>query len=219
MTKMIKPFRATYSILSAWDKGDYKGAIKSYYKLETYTNKYMEMGKKYHKKFENEINETGCRPEIFGGKKLVNPVAEEKLEIDLLPWLQLVGVVDCRHGKNNIIVEDYKTGTTPLNDWLSSKQLPLYAVLLMAKGYNVNQGRIYKFNQYSREVEVGVLWISKTLIQDTVAWLIKTANDMVGYIEEHGLENKYGHIRDKYYRDRNEADILSDEDLLTEVLG
>lgn len=188
--KMIKNkppiFRASYSILNSWERGYAQDAINSYFKLERKTNIYMEAGLKFHKAWEDYINKNKeIHPQLSTKKiKLKNPICELKLEMPINDHMEFVGVIDCL---DEPTILEFKSGTNSASNYASSKQVPLYSLLAEYHGYKVNKGIYYHWNQYFKETECSMIWLTDQVKKEAKKWLVKVGDEMYNYL----LINKY----------------------------
>jgi len=183
-------FEASYSTLSAWERGDWDRAIQLYFHLETETTEAMRQGKLWHKKFEEEVKKTGCHPKVFGGKKIVGKFSTEiRVEKKIADWLQLNGVIDLK--TENMII-DYKTGIS--SPAVHFKQIKVYQLFYP----ETKLGIIRHFNQYNRKAESIYYHLNSQTLKDGYNWLITNASEMYQYLEENNIyqlvEEKYGKI-------------------------
>jgi hypothetical protein len=184
---MIK-FRASYTIISCWAKGDWERAIKMYFKLETFESEAMRQGKAYHKQWEEEVKKTGCLPKIFGGKKLNNPKTEEKMVVSVNDWLDVVGVLDLLDSPE---LHDYKTGKSSPNIDI---QVGIYGVICKLKGIPIDVAYIHHFDQYSKKVEVHKVYLTDKKIEESMNYIITIAGEMHEYFTKNKLYEKFSNL-------------------------
>ena len=161
-------FRASYSILSKWAGGQWEEAIKMYFKLETFTSPEMAEGKKWHEGWEKHIIATQALPLELGGKVLTSPVPELKKVVELRPWLDLVGVVDCYDSGT---IYEFKTGKQSSEAYASSKQIGIYGLLCTYAGLYVEKAEIYHYDQYLKKYDMSVVWITDEMLKDAFNWI------------------------------------------------
>lgn len=182
-------FRASYSVLNAWQSGQYERAVKMYFKLEEFTTEAMADGKELHKKFEDEVNKTKCLPKIFGGDKLINPKTEFKSVVEIYKWLQLVYVVDLLDAP---IIFDYKTGKGSSESAASTKQLGVYGVGCTFDKIKVKKGVILHYDQYSKKIDNSTVWITDSLLNNTFNWIETLSSEIHQYFLQNDLYKRYG---------------------------
>lgn len=185
--KKKNKFRASFSVLDAWRRGDWQMAVEMYFKVCDFETPAMIEGKEYHQKWEKEIKKTGCLPEVFGSHKLENPEVELKIEKKLADWMEMVGVIDCY---DNGIIHEFKTGVASSQSYANGMQLGVYALLLKLNGYPVEQGIIHRYNQHTGETEASYVWITKDYMNKALDWVETYASEMHSYLEDNDLYNK-----------------------------
>lgn len=181
-------FRASFTVLDKWSKGDWKGAVETYFKLRELNTPAIEEGKRFHAEWENEINNTQCLPKVFGGKKLDSPTTEQKITVQLLDWLELVFVADL---VDNDTLIDFKTGKTPSRHYLNSMQIPVYALGLSLADVQVKKGFIYHYNQHEQTTDMSMFWLSVDTIKNALDWVETYASEMHSYLMENKLYEKF----------------------------
>jgi len=186
---MKNKFRASASILWAWSRGDWENAVNMYFKLTDFDTPAMKAGREYHKKWEDYINNYEKMPEVFGGEELENPLPEIKLESQLSPWLELVGILDCY---SNGILYEFKTGGGNSQGYSGSPQLGIYALLLKLNGYPVHQAVVHHYNQHLKQATSSYVWITDKVIQDALDYIETYSSEMHNYLEENNLYEELG---------------------------
>lgn len=182
-------FRASYTILQTWNAGQWENAIKMYFKLDKFITPQMQEGREYHEKWAKHITETKTMPIEFGAKPLNAPIAEQKTVVQIEPWLELVGIIDCY---DSPIIYEWKTGKQSSDIYAGSNQGGIYAVLGTYSGKYVEKIEIHHYDQYSRQPEVSIVWVTDELLQETHNWLITTAGEMHNYFMVNDLYNRFG---------------------------
>lgn len=185
----MKIFRASYSVLSTWESGNWERAIEMYFKLADYVTPAMVDGREMHKKWEDYAKKNNKMPEVFGGAKLYNPIIEKKHEIQLEDWLEFVFIPDLVDAPNLI---DYKTGRSNPSAKAVRTQLGLYAVGLDFFDINVSLGKLYHYNQYTKKVNLDIVCITDKLKAEAREYLYTVSSEMHDYFEKNDLYNKLG---------------------------
>jgi len=187
---MSNIFRASYSGLHRWESGDYEGFVKGYFHLEpSPTTREMSEGKDFHKLWEDEINKTKCLPELFGGKKLTDPVCEVKKLVHLEDWLDFVFIADMVDGSD---IHEFKTGVSQSADWANTNQLGCYAVGLTFDKHFVDRGFVHHYNQYSKKYDMSMVWLTDKILKEAHNWIVTLASDAHEYLRVNNLYEKYG---------------------------
>jgi hypothetical protein len=160
-----------------------------YFKLDKFVTREMADGREWHEKWEKHIKETKTMPIEFGGAPLIDPIAEQKTVVQIEPWLELVGVIDCY---DSPIIKEWKTGKKSSEQYAGSKQGGIYAVLGTMSGKYVEKIEIYHYDQYTKKSDMSIVWVTDQLLEETLNWIITTAGEMYNYFEQNDLFNKFG---------------------------
>ena len=194
-------FRASFSVCSLWYQKKINDAIKAYFKIEGFVPKEWIIGKGYHELWQKQIERTSKLPEELGGSQLINPICEEKMVIngkELSPYadfMEVVFVPDCID-LGNMEVLEFKTGTGSSSNYARGWQGILYGYLLHIKGYPVKKVKIIRYNQYTKETEVSIIWITEKTNRMAKEWIISMASDMHAYLMENDLYSKFKELND-----------------------
>lgn len=190
----MKIFRASYSTLAAWARGDYDLAIGMYFKTVSYDNDAMRLGRALHDEWEKEIKQTHCMPEVFGGRPLPEGHAVEVFASkQLTDWLVLRGKLDLRLPE---VGYDWKSGTTPSTQNANSYQHKVYQVLYP----KLKRFEYHAFNPYVRRsdaVTVSIVHLTPKSLEQGVEWVVTYASEMKHYIESNGIEEQMAAIGGK----------------------
>ena len=173
-------FRCSYSMLSAWQSGDFDRAIKMYLRKEVEATEKMEAGKKFHLEFEAEAKTTAKLPKIFGELKFLNPEFELKKEKDIGDWIQLVGILDVKDGELGI---DYKTGVTESSLYAKGNQHKVYQILWP----DLKRFEYYHYNQYNNKVDMSIVYLNDQTLEEGIEWVVSNASEMKNYIDNNEL--------------------------------
>lgn len=182
-------FRASYSVLTQWSSGNWDMAIGMYFKLKKFTTIQMAEGSEFHKNWEQETLKSKCLPAVFGGAKLIAPKCELKLVAQLDEWLELVGVIDCMDAPT---IYEFKTGKTSSEIYANGVQPAVYGVLSTMSGYVVDKAEVHHYDQYTKKVDMSIVWLTKKHLEDAYNWVYSLSSEMHAYFLENDLYNKYG---------------------------
>jgi len=177
-------FRASWTVLSAWERGDYERAVAMYFKIADFMTKAMEQGREWHKKWQEEVNATGCMPKVFGGSKLVKPQTELKIEKQLDDWLELVGVIDLL---DNGVIFDWKTGFTESDRYADSAQPKVYKLLYP----KAERAEIHHYNQYTGKSDMSIVYLGSRAIDEAVNWVVTLGGEMHDYLQKNKLYERF----------------------------
>ncbi|MGB4971219.1 MAG: hypothetical protein WBO32_01085 [Cyclobacteriaceae bacterium] len=188
----IQQFKATYTILTAWASGSWEQAVKAYFKIDDYISRQMAEGRDFHKECEEHIKTTKSLPEIFGGRKLSDPKSEQyfKVAVPGHDWLLISGVIDCL---DTPAIHEFKTGSQSSEEYANSNQTGIYAVLATLSGLYVDRAYIYHYDQYTKQVDTSMVWLTDKLLKETMEWIVKYSWDMHQYLLSQDAYNKLGH--------------------------
>jgi len=184
-------FRASYSVLSAWERGDWQTAIQMYFKLDTPTNAAMEAGKEWHEKWAKHIEQNKTIPNEFNFKDVIlkEPKTELKLVIELDDWLDLVGVIDCHDGDT---IYEWKTGVQSSVAYSNGQQGGVYGLLAAKTGIPAKKCYIGHYNQHSKKPDVSMFWLTDKVIEEAENWIITIAGEMYEYFNTNNLWEQLG---------------------------
>lgn len=191
---MNNKFRASYSVLRLWEQGRWQEAIKMYFKLDRYTTEQMAEGKKYHEEWKAETELTNCLPAIFNGQKLIEPIIEQKMTVQVYDWLDLVGIIDC-YDKGTATIYEYKTGISNSQEYARTAQISLYGVLALVAKLPVEKAEIHHFNQYDKTADMFMVWMTEAVIKYGFEWLNTHASDMHNYLTSNDLYAELGQAK------------------------
>jgi hypothetical protein len=174
--------KISYSLIRLWERGDINALIEALNGIWQEPSPAMEYGTMKHKEWEDEVNRTGCMPEIFGGQKLVNPKTEQYYKVQLTDWLWLSGVIDLEYGAEGENLVDYKTGQGNANAYSDSLQAGCYKILRpKAKRFTYKH-----FNQYENKTSSSIVYLTDKLLLDSLDKVISVGCDIVNTLENLG---------------------------------
>lgn len=185
----MNKLRASYTVLNMWASGNWEQAVKYYFKLERITTPAMEAGKVFHQNWETEISKTQKLPDVFGGLQLKNPQAELFLTAQMHDWLELVGRIDLY---DEPTIYEFKSGKTSSLDYARSKQTGTYAVLATLNNMLVKRAEIFHFDQHKKQKELSVVWITDSLLKESLNWIETVSSEMHSYLEDNKLYQRFG---------------------------
>jgi hypothetical protein len=182
----MTPFRISFTIASNWAKGNYKQAVASYLKLQTYTSEAMENGKKQHELIKIYVEKHGKLPEFFDNTPLIKPVCEKKQEVMINDWVQLVFIPDCWNVKT-ILEYKFTKDTDGISKYVNSNQVELYALGMSKMGIEITRGEYLAADLIRKESSRAIIWISETTLKNTEEWLLEQAASFKHYLLENNL--------------------------------
>lgn len=188
----MNKFRASYTVLSLWASGRWEQAVETYFKLDRFVTPEMAEGKEYHKEWESYISKKKRLPDIFGGKKLLNPQTELKLTAQIYPWLELVGVIDA-YDKN--ILYEFKTGGTSASTYTNAFQLSIYAVLGTLNDLYLEKAELHVYNQYTKQADMSLVHITDKTLESGLNYIETLSGEMHEYFLKNDYYQRYGQFR------------------------
>lgn len=194
-------FRASFTVCNLWYQKKIDDAIKAYFKIDTFIPKEWIIGKEYHELWQKHIERTGKLPDELGGNQLKNAMCEEKIVIDgkeiseFAEFMEVVFVPDCVD-MGDLVIQEFKTGVASSSGYARGWQGILYGYLMHVKGFPIKKVRIIHYNQYTKETEVSVVWITNKTNMMAKEWLITMASDMHAYLMENDLYSKFKELND-----------------------
>jgi hypothetical protein len=192
---MIDKIRVSFSILNSWSKGYAQDAIDMYFKNPREDNKFMIDGVAFHKTWQEYIDKhKKLHPQLSSlNKPLICPQTELKLEMDITPDIQLVGVIDCL---DESILYEFKSGTKPSSEYANTNQADVYSLLCEHHGYKPTKAFYLHFDQYLKETDSAMVWLTEERRQKAKEWVIKQANSFRDYLTTNKLFEKYKKTED-----------------------
>lgn len=178
--------RVSYSMLAAWEHGEYDAAIAMYLgepapmRMEVIQIA-MEAGSAFHAAWEAETNVTKRLPAVFGGKQLNNPEPEVKIVKKLNSWLSLSGVLDLRDVPD---LYEYKSGAAPARVYANGHQHGVYQIL----DPRLKRAHYFAFNQHTGTVTYEIVHLRESTIIQTANWIISIASEMRATLENMGID-------------------------------
>lgn len=190
MSKM----RVSYSILSAWDRGDWDRAIAPFVGREMEANEFMARGKRWHKRWEKESRKTGKIPAVFGDEVLVEAQIEgdSRRVRQINDWLELSGVLDridkpvwLKTGKRGI---DYKLSKQNAVAWANSKQGACYKILYPELSvFEFHCHNPYLAKDDPDNTTMSIVHLTDKVLEEGLEWVLTTASDLRAYLEANNI--------------------------------
>lgn len=193
---MNRPMKVSYSILAAWDRGDWDRAVAPFIGGEVEPTEIMIAGKKIHEKWEKETRRTRRAPAVFGGEELIGQQMEfdTKRVVQLNDWLWLSGMLDridtpsfLPKGQKRGI--DYKRSKNNAVSWANSKQGAIYKILFP----EISLFEFHVFNPYLKKedpdkVTMSMLHLSDRSLEVGIEWVLTNASELYNYLVSNGFD-------------------------------
>lgn len=185
MTNSMNKIRVSYSTLKNWEQGRWQEVINHMlHKVDQESTPQMQEGTRFHQEWANYINRYKTLPGVFGSKRLSNPKTEIRMVANLEPWLDLSGVIDCLDEKT---VYEFKTGIKTSEGYASLMQTRVYGLLCSLNGIEIDRAIINHYNQYLKESDSSMVWITERAIEHAKEWAITIGSEIYSYFSENGL--------------------------------
>ena len=114
-------------------------------------------------------------------------MTELKLTVNLYPWLDLVGVIDCY---DRPTIYEFKTGNRSAAKHANDFQVAVYGVLATLSDLHVERAEIHRYNQYTNKADMSVVWLTDRLLRDGINW-IETFGRNVSILVEKRLYERF----------------------------
>lgn len=189
MNKTEPQFRASYTVLNTWASGNWQQAIKYYFKLEEFVTPAMVQGRELHEQWEKHIIATSRLPDEFGGKILTAPQPEYKGVVQLEPWIELVGKIDCY---DNPVIYEFKSGKQSSEAYASDVQTGVYGVLATLNKMYVEKAEIHHWDQTTKKHDMSIVWLTDDLLKHAYEWIITIGGEMHNYFLVNNLYQRFG---------------------------
>lgn len=201
--------RLNQTTIKAWASGQYQKAIEHYFSINNFTSEKMADGKNFHKIWREHVEQTKTLPDIFGGKKLNNPICERTYKVMVTSWLELYGTPDMHDSPT---LHEYKSGKGSSENYASDWQIRIYAVLLTLpgvwidenekehthEGILIERAEVHTYDQYAKKPGYSEVWITDQTLRDTQNYIETIAGEMFNYFDQNDIWNKFGHLIKKY---------------------
>ena len=174
--------KLSQSLVNMWLAGRRTETIESLFGKWQPPNKYQQFGIEQHQKWEDEVKQTNCLPQVFGGAELKAPQTEVYRKIQIADWLWYSGITDLL---DDGIVYDYKTGKTRASAYMKNIQVGSYGLLFP-------ETKTFKYlcwNQYDDTITTATIALTDELKTETIDKIITVACDIRAEMERLGFEN------------------------------
>jgi uncharacterized protein YeaO (DUF488 family) len=197
--------KLSYSILNAWKMARFEDAIGSYLGKDIPQTPYLELGKLKHELWALHTLKTGTLAPELGGRKLINPIVEQKWQ-KIIPFnkqyqILIRGVIDLEDEEpGEYIITDYKCGVGKAGAHVDTWQLDMYKLLRP----QATLGRIiahnpYKCDAYCKKHKdephqcfgVGVKFLSDSNSQTALEYIYTYGGEIIQYLASNKLLRDY----------------------------
>lgn len=180
--------KLSYSILHAWEQGQYEQAIAYYLGKDVPPTPQMELGRAYDEMWEKHIIANKTLPEELGGGLLVNPIPQTKYQkiIPLNEKYQILvrGVPDCPDEET---IYEFKCGWTEATAYVNGWQADMYK-LLYPMG---NVAKYLCYNPYLKTHTVGIKFLGRGNAENALNKIYSLGTEFVDYLIANRLVKDY----------------------------
>lgn len=183
--------KLSFSILNAWANNRWEDAVAMYLGKGIVETPELQLGKLKHEIWADEVMNTKCLPKDFGGKKLSDPIVEQKYEY-IVPFsddiqILLRGVPDTMDGE---IIYEYKCGATQASQYVDSMQVPYYLLF----NPHAKEGHYLCFNPYTNDYSIGVKFLDGKTIDNVLEHIISNGGELIDYLQSQKLLKDYKEV-------------------------
>lgn len=180
--------KLSYSILNSWSQNRYEDAVGMYLGKGIPETPALQLGKLKHELWAQEVMKNKALPIDFGGKKLKNPIVEQKYE-QIIPFsddiqILLRGVIDT---SDDPIIYEYKCGMTPSGVYADSMQGPYYTLFRP----EAKEIHYLCYNPYTKKHTNSVRFVEESTREKAIEHIISNASEMIDYLQVQRLLKNY----------------------------
>jgi hypothetical protein len=177
----MKTLRVSYSLLSAWERGQTDYCVKLYTHQETPKTEAMEDGIVWDTVQMEEIQKHKRTTPEFNSFSFSDPQTQLKLETPYNSHVELIAKLDV-YDKPNIT--ELKTGRRSALSYLSSKQLDIYALACHMNKLPVDKIIVIRYDQYNDEVDWAFKYMNKEVLDTARNYIDSLSADIYAYFEK-----------------------------------
>jgi hypothetical protein len=180
----MQKLRISYSLLNMWKRGQYDQAINSYLHRDQITSAAMEDGTIWDLHITEWVNLYKCLPEEFGGDKLINPLAQEKITVPYNEQCDLIILPDII---DETTLWENKTGDSKDSaDYAQDFQIAIY-FLGLENAHKVDKAIINHYDQYKNELDRTLIWNTKEERNRAKNFIDSLSPEIYEYFKEKGI--------------------------------
>lgn len=176
--------RLSHTFLLLWSQGRIQEAMDMYYHRKTVKSKAMEDGIKWHKTWQEQIENEG---QLSMGRTTFtfkDPVCEKKLVAPLNDEVEISCVYDCLdYG----CIYEWKSGVMSALEYVQGYQLGIYFLVAELLDIPVERGILAHFNQYENEADIVVVWNTERERDKARNFIESLTPEIVSYFEQYQL--------------------------------
>lgn len=175
-----KKLRASFSLLSLFEKGLLKEVVDAYLHRGGITTEAVLEGRKYHKKWEDEIKKTN---KVKIGKTELTfkkPQTEYKFYVPYNDLADLSVVIDCL---DEPIIYEWKTGGQSSTSYGSGYQVPFYFLACKLKGIEVNSAILLRYDQEKDQEDATIIHNGEKTIERARNYIDSLVPELYQFLE------------------------------------
>lgn len=177
--------RLSWSLISAWERGDVAGAVNLYFHIDHKHTPALDAGREHHKEIAEHIEKFNTLPDYMNFKpNFLTPKIEHAVVVAYNEICDLKGVFDCLEEP---YLYEWKTGNSDSLEWARSGQVGLYFLICELAGIDVKTAYLVRFNQYTNKSDLTVIHNSKTLRDKARNLVDSTCFEIHQYFLQAGL--------------------------------
>ena len=180
----MKKLRISYTLLSLWHSKRFEDVVNYYIKAPTMVTDQMLEGSGWDQVIQDEVAKTNCLPKEFGGIKLIDPLCQLKLEVDLDDRNELVTVPDC---VDSPTWYEFKTGSTSVEQYAHTMQISMYSLVASLLDLPLERINIIHYNQYINEAEWYMVYNNKDLKNKAADYILAESENIRAFLESRGI--------------------------------
>lgn len=214
--------KLSYSIIDAWERGDFERAVGMYLGDELPATPYMELGRTMHELSAKYTMRTKQLLPQLGGHKVREPIVEQKYQ-KLFPFsddiqILLRGIIDLEETTDRgQIITDHKFGRTRSGAYLKKMQLDYYKLLRPA----IVEGRYRAQDPYKCKAlctddhhvcyGLGVKFLTRKNSEQALEHLMTYGGEIIDYLQSQRLLRDYDMVEAaKRQAERDAKDMEND---------
>jgi hypothetical protein len=181
---MPNKLRLSYSLISAWERGNVQDAVEMYFHVGGKMTPQIQYGIDFHKDMADHITKYNSFPDWFfkGGLKL--PQTEKELIVPYNDLFDIKAIFDCY---DNPDLYEFKTGVQDSLEWSRTLQLPMYFLVAEIDKMEIDKAIVIRHNQYKKESDYAITYNTKKLRDKARNAIDSTGPEIYKYFDEQGL--------------------------------
>lgn len=176
--------RLSYTLLSAWLKGNPQEAVEIYFRVPRGIASHVEDGRKIHQDIQEHIETYNSFPKWLFSGGLLLPQCELPVTVEYDERFDLKGVFDCYDIPT---LYEFKSGNQSSLDWARTFQLPLYFLMAEIAQMEVEKAYLIHYNQYEKTRDYTLVWNTQKLRDKARNVIDSYAPEIYEYFTKEGL--------------------------------